>query len=69
MFFPVVALGMLVWFGCKALADMKIAKFVAAPFVGLAAIVLMPFAGIVTLAWVAAGGEMPAALALKLAVA
>ena len=59
MFFPVVALGALVWFGAKALAEVKVARMIAAPFIGLAMIVLMPFAGIAALIWVACKREAP----------
>ena len=52
MFFPFVALGLLVWITGKALAQYKVVQLVAAPFIGLAMIVLMPVIGIATLVWI-----------------
>ena len=61
MLFPFVALGALVWFGAKALAEVKVARMIAAPFIGLAMVVLMPFAGIAALIWIACSRETPKA--------
>ena len=54
---PFVALGMLAWFGAKALAAKVpatkfIALTVAAPFIGLATVVVGPFVGLGALAWI-----------------
>jgi CheY-like chemotaxis protein len=64
--FPLVALGMLVWMGAKALMKYESARklargaktvgmFVAAPFIGLAYIVVVPVAALAVLAWM--GGK------------
>ena len=54
---PFVALGMIAWFGAKALAvkvpaTKFIALTVAAPFIGLATVVVGPFVGLGALAWI-----------------
>jgi hypothetical protein len=43
----------------------KVSMFVVAPIAGLAFVVLLPFIGIATMAWVGMGGRMPKALARK----
>ncbi len=59
---PFVGLGMLLWFGGKALFEparvkralrfaRKYALPVAAPFLGLAYLIVLPFAGLAMLAW------------------
>ncbi|TRZ92002.1 MAG: response regulator [Rhodocyclaceae bacterium] len=52
---PFVGLGMLAYFGIKALkknaAAMKVVSLIAAPFIGLAFIVTLPFVGTAMLAW------------------
>jgi hypothetical protein len=59
---PFVAIGVFIWIGCKALAQMKATRLAAAPFAGLAMLALVPFLGMASLAWVGMGGELPHAL-------
>ena len=53
---PVVGTATLAWMGIKALrrnaAAMRVASFIAAPFIGLAFIIALPFVGTAALAWI-----------------
>ncbi|MFY9326767.1 MAG: response regulator [Georgfuchsia sp.] len=58
---PFVGMGMLAWFGVKALNKypmgkklIDVMKFAVAPIVGLAYVIALPFAGIAMLIWVGA---------------
>jgi CheY-like chemotaxis protein len=61
--FPLVGLGMMLWFAAKALAKYEVARragsviskagfIVLAPFIGLAYILVFPFVGLGMLAWI-----------------
>lgn len=60
--FPFIGLGMLAWFGTKALKNSQVlhkaaslmthvGKFIVAPFIGLAYVLVFPFVGLGMLAW------------------
>ena len=66
---PFVGIGMLTWFGVKALRKIPVARkvldvlknvtlFIAAPFVGLAYVIMLPFAGMAMLIWTGARALM-----------